>query len=592
MKLELLAPSKDYNCAIAAINSGADAIYIGAPDFGARKNAGNSIEDIKRITDFAHLFNVKVYVTLNTILDDEELYKAVELIKKLYEIKVDALIIQDFGLLQLSYENKLPPIVLHASTQCDNRTVEKVKFFEEIGLKRVILARELQADKIEKIKKETNIELEHFVSGALCVSYSGQCYLSAFIGKRSANRGECAQACRKKYSLVDKNGKVILKNKYLLSLKDNNLSEHLDKLIQAGVISFKIEGRLKDENYVKNNVLFYHNLLKNYPRKSFGRVIADFEPNINKTFNRGFCDDYLFNKKDNIYNFITPKSIGEFIGTITQSNNNSFCIKTDKAINNADGLCFLDEGEPLGCLVNKAEKITSGFKITPNKKLLLRVGTRVYRNVDTKFNKTLENSKTIRKLDVIFSVFENKIEVINENNVKVEIPLENCEKANNQHMMKDNFIKALSKTADTPYFAREIKFETKELNFMPVSKINELRTELLELLSKKILSRYQTKKQKPVTLAQFPLEHGDYRLNVHNKKAQEFYENCGCEVLEKSFESTQKQKGRELMRTRHCLRRASLGCKSREELFLIDEKGTKFPLNFDCKNCEMVVLEP
>ena len=265
-KLELLSPAKDYKCAISAINCGADAIYIGAPSFGARQNAGNSLEDIKKIIDYAHLFNVKVYITINTILNDEELKEAKKLIEKLYEIKTDAIIIQDFGLLNLSLNNALPPIPIHISTQCDNRNVEKIKFFEEIGAKRVILARELSVDEIKKIKKNTHIELEHFIHGALCVSYSGQCYMSEYIGKRSANRGMCAQACRKKYSLIDDKGNYLVKNKYMLSLKDNNLSNHLDKLIEAGIISFKIEGRLKDENYVKNVTLFYHNLLKKIPK--------------------------------------------------------------------------------------------------------------------------------------------------------------------------------------------------------------------------------------------------------------------------------------------------------------------------------------
>lgn len=592
MKLELLAPAKDYSCAISAINCGADAIYIGAPNFGARKNAGNSIEDIKKITDYAHIFNVKVYVTLNTILADDELTKAQELIQKLHEIKVDALIIQDFSILQLSYENKLPPIVLHASTQCDNRTIEKVKFFEDIGLKRVILARELSIDTIQKIRKETNIELEHFIHGALCVSYSGQCYLSSYIGSRSANRGECAQACRKKYSLVNKKGEYILKNKYLLSLKDNNLSKHLDKLADAGVESFKIEGRLKDENYVKNTVLFYHNLLKKYPRKSFGKVISDFEANVEKTFNRSFCDDYLFNKKDNIYNFITPKSTGEYIGVVTTYNDKCFCINTKKELNAQDGLCFVLNDELTGCLINSAEKTKDGIKVYPNRKVPVFKGLKIYRNIDTAFNKILENSKTVRKLDVYFTVLSDKLIVKDENSTKVEIPLGSTQCANNKEKMKENFIKSLSKTSETPYFSKKVGFECDEIPFLPVSKINELRKQILEKLSEKILERYKTKKQKPVCLAQFPKEQGDYRLNIHNEKALEFCENCGCEVLEKSFESIDNHKNKELMRTRHCLKRASIGCDKKDELFLLDEKGVKYPLIFDCANCEMVVCAP
>ena len=591
-KLELLAPAQNLQTAISAINCGADAVYIGAPRFGARVNAKNSLEDIKRVVDYAHLFNVKVYVTLNTIMTDEELAECEKLIWQLYEIQVDAIIVQDFGIFQLSSEGKLPPIALHASTQCDNRTIEKVQFFEELGLKRVILARELSLEKIEKIRKNTNIQLEHFIHGALCVSYSGQCYMSAFIGGRSANRGECAQACRKKYSVVDKNGKTILKNQYLLSLKDNNLSNHLDKLIKAGVMSFKIEGRLKDENYVKNTVLHYHNLLKKYPRQSFGRVVSDFNPNPDKTFNRGFCDDYLFNKKDNIYNFASPKSMGEYIGSVISANDKCFVVKTKAQIVPQDGLCFNYGAELVGCLVNSADITKEGVKIYPNKKINIQKGTEIYRNNDIQFNKTLENSKTTRKLDVNFVVCENKIEVFDEFNNKVSIDYEYEEFANNQENMRQNFIKALSKTTDTPYYARNIEFKFEQLPFLPVSKINELRREVLEQLSEKILSKYRTKQQKPVDIAKFPLDKGDYRLNVHNSKAREFYEMCDCKVDENSFESIKNHKNKELMRTRHCLKRASLGCSSQEELFLVDEKGVKYPLQFDCKNCEMVILAP
>ena len=479
-KLELLAPAQNYQTAISAINCGADAIYIGCPKFGARANAKNSLEDIKKIIDYAHLFNVKVYVTLNTILADEELKECEKLIHQLYEIQTDAIIVQDFGILQLSIENKLPPICIHASTQCNNRTLEKVKFFEEIGLKRVILARELPLNEIENIKKNTNIQLEHFVHGALCVCYSGQCYMSHYIGSRSANRGECAQACRKQYSLVDKNGKTILKKQYLLSLKDNNLSNHLDKLIKAGVMSFKIEGRLKDENYVKNTVLFYHNKLKNYPRQSYGKIISDFTPNPDKTFNRGFCDDYLFNKKDNIYNFATPKSIGEYLGEIISANDKCFVIKTKSEISNQDGLCFILGNEFVGCLVNTSEKTKDGVKIYPNKKIKLQKGIKIYRNSDVQFNKTLENSKTTRKLDINFIIYENKIEVFDEFNNKAILNFESEEFANNQDSMKQNFIKALTKTNDTPYFAKNIEFKLEKMPFLPVSKINELRREILE----------------------------------------------------------------------------------------------------------------
>ena len=590
-KLELLSPAKDYNTAIAAINSGADAVYIAASKFGARQNAGNSTEDIEKIINYAHLFNVKVYVTINTILNDKELIEAKELIDKLYKIKTDAIIVQDFGILNLSSNDKLAPIPIHMSTQCNNRTLEKVQFFEQIGTKRVILARELSIDEIRKIRKNTNIELEHFIHGALCVCYSGQCYLSHYIGKRSANRGACAQACRKKYSLVDDKNNYILKNQYLLSLKDNNLSSHLDKLIKAGVISFKIEGRLKDKNYVRNITLFYHNLLKNYPRISHGKIISDFNPNPYKTFNRGYCDDYLFNKKDNIYNFITPKSIGEYVGNVINVSMDNFTIKTKQELFNQDGLCFVLDNELEGCLINRCEKIKDGYKIYPNKKLKLKKDTKIYRNIDIQFNKILENSKTVRKLEVNFTVFDNKIEVKDEFNNKAEIEFK-AESAKNAESMKNNFVKSLSKTSDTPYLVKKVEFECDNLPFMAVSEINKLRNTILQQLSEKILSRYKVKKQKPIDIAKFPDNKGDYRLNIHNNQAKEFYEMCDCEVRENSFENINDYKGKELMRTRHCLKRASLGCKDTRKLFLEDEKGVKYPLIFDCKNCEMAIIAP
>ena len=590
-KLELLAPAKDYETAICAINSGADAIYIGANKFGARQSAGNSLDNIKKIIDYAHLFNVKIYVTINTILDDNELEEAKKIIEKLYEIKTDAIIIQDFGILNLALNNEIPPIVLHMSTQADIRTLEKVKFFEQTGIKRVILARELSLETIEKINKNTFIELEHFVHGALCVCYSGQCYMSDFIGKRSANRGMCAQACRKQYSLIDDKGNILAKNKYLLSLKDNNLSYHLDKLIKAGVTSFKIEGRLKDANYIKNNVLYYHKLLKNYPRISNGIIINEFTPNPSKTFNRGYTEDYLFKNKDNVYNFLTPKSIGEYLGQIVSSNDISFVVKTKEPICAQDGLFIISKDNTFGCLVNKAETVKEGIKIYPNKKLNLKKGDKIYRNLDIEFNKTLENSKITRKLEVNFEVLKDKIVVKDFNSNKVEILLEDVEPSHNKEKMKENYKKSLSKTADTPYLVKNIEF-SEEISFLPVSKINEIRREILKKLSEKILSRYKVKKQKPIDIAQFPVLEGDYRLNVHNSKAKEFYELCNCKVKEMSFESTPKKPNRELMRTKHCLKRAFLNCTNRDKLFLVDEKNTKYPLLFDCKNCEMAILEP
>ena len=291
---ELLAPAKDKQTAITAIKSGADAVYIGAVNFGARQAAGNSLDDIKEVVDFAHKFYVKVHVTINTILTDEELLQAKELIKKLYEIGVDAIIVQDTGIIKLAIRGELPPIPIHASTQCDNRTLQKAKFFDETGVSRVILARELSLEEIKTICDSVDCEIETFIHGALCVSYSGQCYLSQSIGGRSANRGECAQPCRKKYTLIDEDGNIIAKDKHLLSLKDFNASKYLTNLVDAGVKSFKIEGRLKDENYVKNVVAFYRQELDKISEKtSSGTVFTDFIPDVKKSFNRGFTTYFL-----------------------------------------------------------------------------------------------------------------------------------------------------------------------------------------------------------------------------------------------------------------------------------------------------------
>ena len=588
-KVELLAPAKDKKTAITAINSGCDAIYIGASNFGARKKVPNSLEDIKEIVDYAHKFYVKVHVTVNTILTDDEILKAKELIQKLYDIGVDAIIVQDMGIFKLAIDNKLPPIALHASTQCDNRDLEKVKFFDDMGASRVILARELSLEKIKEICANTNAEIETFIHGALCVSYSGQCYFSHYIGGRSANRGECAQACRKKYTLVDEKGNIIAKDKYLLSMKDFNASRHLESLIDAGVKSFKIEGRLKDENYVKNVVAYYRQEIDKFaPKTSSGRVFLDFEPDVRKSFNRGFTDYFLDGRK-RCFNFESPKSLGEKLGKITKVGKDYFEIsRTDYKmaggqagikINSQDGLYFNGNG----CLVNKVE----GKKIYPNKMDGIAVGLEVYRNFDSKFEKQLENSKIKRQIGVKF-YFKNRIlTVTDEDENSVNFTIDSCEKAKNPEKMNENFITQLKKTGDSDFYVEDIEI-SEEIPFMPISQINEIRRTILEKLMNERLKNYKRELQKPLKLAKFPKENLDYRANIHNQCAKEFYENCGCEVCEMSAESGAFPK--ELMRTKHCLKFAFNMCKSPKKLFLIDEKGKKYPLMFDCKNCEMVVL--
>ena len=627
-KVELLAPAKDKKTAIAAINSGCDALYIGASNFGARKKVPNSLEDIKEIVDYAHRFYVKVHVTINTILTDDELVEARELIQKLYDIGVDAIIVQDAGIFKLALDGKLPPIVLHASTQCDNRTLEKVKFFKELGVSRVILARELSVEQIKNICSplsgedvrrtgEGAIEIETFVHGALCVSYSGQCYMSYYIGGRSANRGECAQACRKKYTLVDDKGNIIAKDKYLLSMKDFNASKYLKELINAGVKSFKIEGRLKDENYVKNVVAYYRREIDKHAQKtSSGKVFLDFEPDVKKSFNRGFTDYFLDGRKNPstadavplpfsrevecIYNFDTPKSIGDKLGKITHAGRDYFeiggkegkkaggqaCIR----INPQDGLYFNGQG----CLVNKVE----GNRIYPNKMDGIAVGVEVFRNFDSRFEKQLENSRTKRRIGVKFIYSDGVLKAVDEDKNIAAIELQAGEPAKNPEKMKETFINQLKKTGESDFYAENIEI-TGGVSFMPVSKINELRRNILDMLMAERLKNYQRELQKPLQYAQYPVKKLDYRANIHNKDAKTFYENCGCEVCEMALESNPStalrfpslyKGGIELMRTKHCLKFAFNMCKSPKKLYIIDERGQKYPLKFDCKNCEMVIL--
>ena len=596
--VELLAPAKDKETAISAINSGADAIYIGAVRFGARQNASNSLEDIKEIVDYAHKFNVKVHVTLNTILTDDELKEAEKLIHKLYEIGVDALIVQDMGILELAIEGKLPPVELHASTQCNNRMLEKVKFFQNTGVKRVILARELTLSEIEHICEEVrksdfnpDMEIEVFIHGALCVSYSGQCYLSASIGGRSANRGECAQPCRKKYSLVDEDGKVYAKDKYLLSLKDFNASKHIERLINAGVKSFKIEGRLKDSGYVKNVTAYYRKEIDKYAEKtSSGQIFTDFEPDLNKSFNRGFTDYFLPSvtpdkkgRRKNINNFDTPKSLGEKIGRVEKLIKGGFILNSAK-LNPQDGLCYFSDGELLGCLVNRAE----GNKIYPNNPGKIKEGTVIYRNFNSEFDRILKNSKTARKIGVKFVLKDKILTAADEDGNTAQVPAASGEPTKNPDKMRLTLETQLAKTGESDFYADSIEILGIP-DFMPVSIVNEMRRKILSDLGAKRLENYKRPIQTPLKYAKFPLETYDYHANVLNKTAKQFYKNCGCEITEEALEKTYNFIEKELMCTKYCLKFAFDMCGVKKNLFLTDEKGKKYPLKFDCKNCRMII---
>lgn len=604
MKVELLAPARDKECAKAAIDYGADAIYIGASEFGARKNAPNSIPDIEEIVQYAHKFNAKVYVTINTILTDDEIIQAKELIKKLSEIGVDAIIVQDMGLVEFVKSCNIP---IHASTQCDNRTPEKVKFLEDVGFSRVILARELSIEQIKEIKAQTNVELEAFIHGALCVSYSGQCYLSYMIGGRSANRGECAQPCRKKYSLLDEDGNIIAKDKYLLNLKDFNASKHIKELADAGVTSFKIEGRLKDENYVKNVVGYYRKLIDelNLGKTSSGKILFDFEPNLEKSFNRGFTDYFLKGCKE-CFSFESPKSKGEYLEKVSKLGQNYFEIRHAK-ISPQDGLCYFVNGELSGCLVNKVDEVEafrSGQfgkvqKIFPYKMDGIKVGTEIYRNFDSEFEKILKNSKTCRKITANIEFELGKIRAIDEDENIAEIDYKFEEFAQNEEKMGENIVNQLKKSGETDFLVEKVEIKTKKIPFLPVSKLNELRRELLEKLMKRRGKREETKckvqnaqcEENLSTIRSFNLSTIDYKGNVLNKSAKKFYEEHGCKVSEMALESGQVSKtGKTAMTTKYCLKYAFNMCKSPKKLFLIDEKNKRYELKFNCDVCEMEII--
>lgn len=577
MKTELLSPAKDKETAFAAIDCGADAVYMGAAAFGARKNAPNSLDDIRDVVNYAHKFRVKVFITLNTILTDSELDEAVTLAGELDKIGVDALIVQDMGFLE---KIKTIGIPVHISTQADNRDLEKVSFFNNLGAARVVLARELSLKQIKEIHDANpNLELEAFVHGALCVSYSGKCYLSQYIGGRSANRGECAQPCRKKYSVETVDGKIIAKDIYALCLKDFNASNRLKDMIDAGVYSFKIEGRLKDSNYVKNITAYYRHELDKYSQKSSsGKSIYPFKPNPQKSFNRGFTDYFLEKRKD-CFSLNSPKSRGEYIGVISEVKNGCIKICTDKTIHPQDGLTDGIDG----FLVNKIEN----NYVYPNRPVKFKAGDKIYRNVDVEFEKQVAQ-KVKRQIGVNINITD-ELTLVDEDGIKVSIPITGGEAAKNPEKMKETFVKQFSKTGESDFYIEDIKIAS-ELPFMPVSRINELRRSAFDKLMQKRLDEYKREEHKNLVYCPYYKSQIDYRGNVHNLSAKDFYKKCGAEVCEMSLETELPKHPVELMRTKHCIKYALGMCKSPEKLVLRDEYGKVYPLKFDCKKCEMSVL--
>ncbi len=603
--IELLAPAKNTQCGIRAINCGADAVYIAAEQFGARKGVGNPVDDIARLVVYAHRYRAKVYVTINTILTDSELEAARSLIFTLYDIGVDAIIVQDMGLLEID----LPPIALFASTQAHNNLPEKVKFLEDVGFQRAILARELSLDEIQKIRNSTSIELECFVHGALCVSFSGQCYMSYAIGGRSGNRGECAQPCRKKYSLLDNQGKAIVSDKYLISLRELNLSDNIAELINAGITSFKIEGRLRDEAYITNIVSFYRQKIdtvcseQKCSRTSVGRSIIDFNPDPAKTFNRGFTTYFLNGRHDEITSPDTPKSIGEPIGTVSITTKNSFVIDSDIQLHNGDGICFFNEKRELtGTKINRVE----GNTLYPANMNGILKELMIYRNYDHQFVSHIVKADVKRAIDVAFALgYENgvlSVSAQDEEGIKIEekYPVSG-DLARNQQSALDTVRKQFAKLGDTEFICRNVDIAMHKIVFIPVGQLNEIRRSIIEKLriereKRNVRQEYFISKNNIPYISNVLSFEG----NVLNRKAESFYKRHGVEKIEQAAESGVDLHDRKVMTTKLCLKYELGLCRRykadkitrsvKEPLYLVDETGKHYKLHFDCDACVMEIF--
>jgi len=606
-KIEILAPAKNLFQGMAAINAGADAVYIGAPLFGARTNATNSVEDIAQLVEYAHLFKAQVFVVLNTILYDNELETCKELIYELYDIGVDALIVQDMAIMEMD----LPPIVIHASTQANNRDPKHVKFLADAGMKRVVLARELNLDQIKEISEATDVELEFFVSGALCVSFSGNCYMSIANGERSANRGSCAQNCRLPYNLVDGTGKTLIANSHLLSIKDLDLSNQLPNLIEAGISSFKIEGRLKDIVYVKNNVSYLRKKLDSFlenndrfQKASSGRTFYNFEAEMDKSFNRGYTDYFVNHRTERIGSWETPKSQGQAIGKLIAINNNGYVIENSDKLNNGDGLYFINEdGEADGAQINTI----SNNLIVPNTFKHIKEGTMIYRNADAAFNKLVEREDSaIRKIGVTLKFTETnngfQLTAVDEDGHSSNSTIESIkELSKNEESIVPSIKKNLSKTGNTPFIVDEIEVGLSANWFLPISKINEIRRIVLEQLIDVRVKEYH-RKEVPVTKTthSYPVSQLDFTYNVSNKLARAFYHRHGVTEIEKAFELQWDPGKSRVMVTKYCVKyelgkcaryqKDTMGEKVVEPLIL-KQGELEYKLKFNCKPCEMEIWE-
>lgn len=601
MRLELLAPAKNLEYGREAVNHGADALYVGAPSFGARAAATNTMSDLSELVRYSHMYGAKVFATVNTLLYDDEIDAAVEMIRGLYDIGIDALIIQDLGLLECD----LPPIELHASTQCHNASVERIKFMEQVGFGRVILARETSLEQMRQIRQATTVELEAFIHGALCVCYSGQCYMSQYLNDRSGNRGCCSQPCRSSYDLLDGEGRLLVGDRHLLSLRDFNASQHIRSMIDAGVSSFKIEGRLKDLSYVKNVTAYYRQLLDGvmdgHVRASSGVSSFYFVPDVERTFNRGYTDYFLVDRKP-MASFETQKSRGKYIGKVVAVGKNSLTVDGVEDFANGDGFCFVDaEGRLQGFLVNDVH----GREVVPNRMPLIVPGTAIWRNNDQRFEKLLQGKTAERKVGIVmnFSANDNgfTLDIKDEDGVSASASI-----AFNHVPSRDGdkatalIVKQLSKLGDTPFSVLEATDSTEGAFFLPASVLNKLRRDAVASLIEHRI-KYFHPVDSPLTHndAKYYEEELDYRANVVNCKAEAFYRRHGVKEIERGLEQTHNYSGKALMTTKYCLR-YELGCclrgksttppqvkLSSADTLVLRNNARRFQLEFDCQACQM-----
>ena len=608
--LELLAPAKNADFGIEAINHGADAVYIGGPAYGARAKAPNTVDDIARLVEHAHRFNAEVFVTLNTIFHDNELEGAREIVYQLYDAGVDALIVQDMGLMEMD----LPPIQLHASTQTDIRTVEKAKFLDQVGFSQIVLARELDLKTIQQIADGTTCNLEFFVHGALCVAFSGQCFISHAHTGRSANRGECSQECRLPYRLEDSQGRVIGNDKHYLSMKDNDQSANLRALIGAGISSFKIEGRYKDLPYVKNATAHYRQLLDGilldmpeYAKTSSGITNFSFAPQPEKTFNRSATDYFVNGRQADIGAFDTPKFSGEEVGKVAKVAKDSFEVDSHIELHNGDGLCFFDvHKELVGMRINTVE----GKRLTPNEMPEdMRRGMTLYRNRDHAFMRLLEKDSAVRKIPVNMHFYETPdgfaLSVTDSDGLSATALCQLEKQAAQQAEKAEASLREnLAKLGNTDFVVNAIALNLSQAWFVPASSINALRRDAIEQLTEVRIASYQRpEKRMPANPpAIYPEDTLSYLANVYNKKARAFYEKHGVKMIAAAYEANQELDEVPLMITKHCLR-FSHGMCPKEAKGVLGVQGTvtaepmtlingndRFTLKFDCKPCEMHVM--